>query len=510
MACAVHLGCTSPGPRPAPAPHVEVADAPHASSPAIPNAARAPSAPEVAPIDIGWARRPQISQTARKLNKQALGDHRKGRYEESRDGFARALADSPDYDLARYNLACALSRLGDLVGARRELMTVLRRDLRRFQVRWAGKRADADLGALRTSPHAAAVDEALIALREAYDEAHDTGVPAYFYEHSERYIGLPPHLTGDGEGDWDHYGEQGGTTQLVAGIYLHAPGEAGPHSAPRFLPLTRDTDVAQLDLPRRRALHLHTGIWEPQEYGIEHTQPRAYLVSTSPDPAEDFAAILDVSPEPLGLEFDEGAFDRIGFVQQLRMGWRPEGAAFDLEYSSAEVPENGRLAWVLAPDGRISMMPPAASFEGGLELRRDGAVFFAPAPAGVRLRGRKLRVDGRPDSIPLDRRYEEVFVGPNQQYAVLLQRRHDLNENDGIYVHDATVTRVDLTTGEIEPVAHGDGAGWVVLAPDGALYVETGGTTRRWPTIDAASSSEVMPRLHITMPRDTLVCGGCG
>ena len=75
---------------------------------------------------------------------------------------------------------------------------------------------------------------------------------------------------------------------------------------------------------------------------------------------------------------------------------------------------------------------------------------------------------------------------------------------------DATATRVDLTTGDLAQLAHGPGPGWVTLAPDGALYIETNGTTQRWPTLDAPTAEPTIPDLHLTMPMDRPFCEGCG
>lgn len=500
LACVAFLGCTSPGPRPAPAPEVEVAEAPTAPSPAIPAAAPTPSAPEVSPIDIGWTGRPKISRAARTLNKKALAAHREGRFEESRDGFAQALADSPDHDLVRYNLACALSRLGELDAAQRELLTLLHRDLRRFQTRWRGAKADADLEALRTSPQAAAIDEALPRLREAYDRAHDTGVPAYFFAHTRRYFGFAPGATGD---DYDdEYGEFGGTKQLVAGIYLH--------DVARFVPLTRDTDVAQLDLPRRRAVHVHTGIWEGMSHGIMHEDPTLYFVSTSPNPDEDFATKLDIGPEALGIKVVEEDLIGIGFVDRLHVGWQPQGLAVHLQHWGSEAYKVRHHALRVAGDGTRTELPLPVTFEHGFDLLREGAVFFAPKPGGMRLVRRTLEVEGREAPIRLDRDYQEVFVDEDRKFVVLLGRRHFTDTDDWSDVNDTIVSRLDLTTGKVERLAQGKGAGWVVLGSDGALYVETGGTTQRWPTLDATEPGDTMPELHLTMPRDPAFCENCG
>ena len=60
-------------------------------------------------------------------------------------------------------------------------LRVLRRDLLRFQNRWRGPEADADLETLRTSVPGRELDTLVAGLRTAYETAHDRGIAGYLY-----------------------------------------------------------------------------------------------------------------------------------------------------------------------------------------------------------------------------------------------------------------------------------------------------------------------------------------
>ncbi len=102
-------------------------------------------------------------------------------------------------------------------------------------------------------------------------------------------------------------------------------------------------------------------------------------------------------------------------------------------------------------------------------------------------------------------------AAPDRRFVILLDQRHEMVDSaELVFRNDTTVSRLDVQTGKIERLAEGKGAGWVVLGPDGALYVETGGTTLRWATLDAAHGEPTMEGLHLTMPLDKPFCEGCG
>jgi len=169
---------------------------------------------------------------------------------------------------------------------------------------------------------------------------------------------------------------------------------------------------------------------------------------------------------------------------------------------------------VLGADGTVTRPRPGPALTGTwIDVLEEGGRFDAAAPEGYELAGLSLRVPGRADPIVLDRDYGHVFATKAPDAPVfVMQRRFDVNDSGGRSepIHDATVARVDLAAGATERVAHGDGEGWVVVGPDDAVYIETGGMTQRWATVDAVTPEPTIPGLHLAMPVDSPNCMCCG
>lgn len=450
---------------------------------AQPAKASAPAEFSYTPGQIGWGAIPYPSRAARKHNRKALAAHRKGDYLASKAGFERALATSSTHDMARFNLACAHSRLGELEDAKRELVTLLERDLLRFQGRWRGEEADADLEALRGSEYAEEIDEAVAALRITYDEVQDEGIPAYVYGRVELVV---PKTEAAGGADPDDAPTTGGTSALVAGVYLPA--------VRRFVPLTRGESLALLDLPTRRVVHVrnsYTDGW----YEPTIDDPTLLLRSTSPDPGKQFETKLKMTSKKLRVN-THGLESNLGFVHGLVLAWAPERLVFELWHVDPSEGSRKRTGFI-EHDGTHGFE--ALELEGypRLEMLMEGAVQHAPtAPRPKRTKR------------PRKAQYESVIPGPEGNFAVVVRQRH---ETDADYSHnDATVDRVDLSTGDATRLSRGSGAGWALFDADGALYVETGGATRRWAAVDADASERVLSGVHIAMPRDDQICNLCG
>lgn len=97
--------------------------------------------------DVGYDTVPLMpSSKARRLNAEALKAHRGGDYATALEGFRATLAESPGYDIVRFNAACALAKLGRLDEARQELAALLTADLPSYASKL---RQDEDLAALR-------------------------------------------------------------------------------------------------------------------------------------------------------------------------------------------------------------------------------------------------------------------------------------------------------------------------------------------------------------------------
>jgi len=447
--CAI-AGCTEP-PKALDAPPAQPASAVPAASEVIPEnvATKAPVVPAIEPAEIGFAAAPTVSKKARAANRKALELHRAGDYAGARKGFEAALALSPDHDMARFNLACALARLGEIEASRAELETLLRRDLLRFQGRW---KTDADLEAVRTTKHAPELDALIEGLRTAYDAAHDQGIAAYLYDVEPS----PAQTTFGGE----FLGK--GSSSLISGIWLH--------DARRFVPLGRGGTVAMLDLPNRRLLRAQTSIEELHcNYAVYAT---AELVSTHPDPS------VQPKGEAPDTTEEEPSEDEPDYGPPLSVG-----LSFDEDYDGP---------W--------------------MNVTSEGGKLHTRAPEGYTLRRRRLTVPGRETPIKLDGDYQDIFVtGGPEAPVFLLGRRFDTDyDEELITIFDATVARVDVGTATIERIAHGEGDAWVVVGPDASVYVEIEGSARRWPTATSSKPEATMPGLHLMMPVDPPECMCCG
>jgi len=113
-------------------------------------------------------------------NSDGLKALRKGRPAEAIAPLVAAVADSPSFDMARYNLVCARALLGadpkhttELDRAATDLQDLLRRDLLTFGPRWA---SDPDLASLRSSPHAPTLDALAATLAKTWSEVRARGV----------------------------------------------------------------------------------------------------------------------------------------------------------------------------------------------------------------------------------------------------------------------------------------------------------------------------------------------
>ena len=115
-----------------------------------------------------------VPDAAKAANVAALALHRAGNFEGSLAGFDAALALAPDYLMARFNRACALSRLNrvdDAAAALRELFAL---HLTEFGPRLT---SDEDFARLRAAAAFGPLTEAHDALVAAYAAAAASGVP---------------------------------------------------------------------------------------------------------------------------------------------------------------------------------------------------------------------------------------------------------------------------------------------------------------------------------------------
>lgn len=134
---------------------------------------------------IGYSKIPSPSYKAQKINKKSLRFHRAKNFKKARQGFDQALKLSQgNFPIARYNLACALSRLGMLEESTTQIKKLLEKDFPRFNLRI---KEDEDFKNLRESPYWMDIQEYAKSLRPSWHKAMDLGVPAVIQRVFDEY-----------------------------------------------------------------------------------------------------------------------------------------------------------------------------------------------------------------------------------------------------------------------------------------------------------------------------------
>ena len=176
-------GCDSPESTPEPQPEEPV------EAPTPPR----PATPEPPTCEPGWATPFTPSAANLRQNRRALSKLSGDDLEGARDELVALLADAPDYDSARFNLACTLARLDRDDEARAELETLLCRDLPTNLPR---ARSDDDLRGLRGE-----LDAIAERLLPRYRETE--GTPLVAFGKTEVGAGFEaPHLHWNQSGLW--------------------------------------------------------------------------------------------------------------------------------------------------------------------------------------------------------------------------------------------------------------------------------------------------------------------
>jgi hypothetical protein len=482
------LGACAPDKRPEPAP---TAAAPEVVAPEA-AVVRPAEVPPLVVLDVGLTTRPEIGAAARKANREGLEHHRAGRFVQAQASFANAIAASGDHHLARYNLACALARLGRIDDAVAELDVVLVRDPRRFAARVRG---DADLDAVRGSSAWSELDARIDAALRGYDRALERGVPASFYEYSRpmEHEGRP---------------QSGGTKNLVVGMYLH--------EARRFVPVSHDGEFAFVDREHRRVVRIDGGLCE----GVVHSVGRDVVVTVERaeaiDPAPQRVDLDREGPPAVGAPDIDEIFGHCVFPERTVMVSAAAGLWLDLHWQAPDRIEHRALALQaggLVPD-------PVEPLGPRFDLVVEGAVVWDPVPLGHELRGPRYRPPGATTEVDLGGghrkpRWQSLVASADARFVFVTTIEHwdgpDIDETElGILRH--AVTRVDLTDLRITELARGSGTARTVLGPDGALYVDDGARVRRWRDPGAApeTGEAVMDGLRLAPPLEPPDCGMCG
>jgi hypothetical protein len=439
-------GTTAPG-----APESESAGAsPGAAAGGAPLAARTvPSRPPPRALSIADLGHPcgeaERSDEASAANTAALVAHGAADYAAARDGFARASALAPTWSTPRFNLACALARLGDLEGAAAAIEPALLRDLPETLERLA---QDPDLEPLRAEERAPAFHARVERIRELHRDAVRDGLVASC---GGRY-----------------------------GVYLRA--------SDRFVALSTATgDHGRVDRAHERVAVIAAGIVGESEtdevFALESVSVAPFVPlrggwASSPRSTYSVPAGGTQMADPTELEH-----------------------AFDLRGTEARFERMGCDARWCTVRGRA--LVPAVN---QAELPAGGS--SAP-PAGVSLAADALTIDGaEPIALGAghaDARWHTFALDPSRRHVVVAS--DELVEESGTYVafeqsgdlHHTVFDHVDLETRVVTRLGEADDVGWTVA--DGEdVYTVLGHSVRRWPRFSPTHYVEVGPLVPLPEP----------
>jgi hypothetical protein len=420
------------------------------------------AAPAAVLCAVGFTSDPPISEAARTANANALRVHGPEHYEESERGFAAAIALAPNYRGARFNHACALSRLNRLDEAWSELMPLLCEDLPTYGPRLA---EDEDLAALRER-EGSHIAETLRAMADRYRVAAGTGTPLTAFEHG-------PARADDVGTEWE---------ESQAGVYLPAE-----H---RFLPMgprLRERGLAEPSsgtggyalnatryFPERARVLAILARGSDAEGGPElgPVEVRLYEAATgNPLFTHRFSAVAawvtgSLENENAVVVGYEDLDDQTHFRIDIdgTGGRRTRGATPATGVLSA-----GGVTWEYVQSARLPAEREASST---LELEDGRVVTLGPAPRG----GRWVRTTSQRDVV-----------------LVVTERRGECEVRDR---HE--VERMVLSTGERTVVHAGDGYAIIEEGTDGALYIQVGDDLHRFPNLGSGTGEVLWPGLGIT------------
>ncbi|HEX2729944.1 MAG TPA: hypothetical protein VHM70_00005, partial [Polyangiaceae bacterium] len=383
----------------------------------------------------GFERLPHpVLASAQKANSAALLEHQQQHWEAARAGFERALQLDPTYDLARYNLACALARLERFSDVVSELELLLQRDLPRFGARLS---SDRDLAQFRAS----AIGNDLLArmqtLQTSWLQRARGGV---------RVNAWIAHVPGEGEAEY------------------------------------------------QRPEHLRGGVWLADErrflaLGSEHSDQLMFNV----DPSFEFALSLRGQIDPCSSDF----CPHLGKILLERIDLFDEGAAPNQRIKVGEegypaswlgveaVP--GGLRWrmpIFDPDDWQELGPKLAQPKPAAQRRWFTAERIELTPLGALIAGSPTgwsadhKAVVTPSGVRVEPRPE---LGDSFQIAQLPDGKHALlvandvhceceHTEDSILRHRISI--IDMTSGKLRGWSSGEGAASVRIGPDGSVYLQ--------------------------------------
>ncbi len=409
---------------------------------------------------IGWeVVPPEPIDRAFKANTLGWQKHQKGDWAGSRPYFQEAVDIVSEYDLARYNLACAHSRLNDLDAAMAELTHVLVRDLPRFKRK---SLSDQDLGNLRRSELGTELTRRIELLEKLWADAMQIGAPTLAWrERGESYIGDAQHSQG----------------QLIRpGVWLH--------KAKRFVPALEIIDEAfsgYVDVERQQGVLI---VAKP-------------TVDSPPllEGAQVMVAPLEGAGE--GLRKADVVFDNLATVEVTALAGGVRVRTNTTKSAWRELKAGGlmRSENQLVPDRPVLRVTP------------DGSMLIQYWQDGVTFKNRSLFLGSREIVMqPGHTRANthSLIKDANSQMAVVVAVRAKCSD-DGSELHH-WIDRIDLQSGTSEGLSNEEGAAAAQFARDGGLYLQIGRETIRYPSPTATTFDALPEGVLLAPPMSRPTC----
>lgn len=388
----------------------------------------------VAIEDLGWDEVPEEPpKTAFRSNTEGWKLHEDGNWAGSRAAFAEAVREFPEYDLARYNLACAYSRMGQLEQALETLTDVLVRDFPRFRRR---AREDQDLQRLRSSELRKELAWRLDRIEEAWERALRGGVSAVAWRRLTRTRIAQAQ---DSQGQL-----------LRPGVWVD--------EIRRFLPameLYEGVHAGLVDTVHKQAIVVTAERTEdaPPLFASAHL----YVVPLVPVGDDPYDAVL--------------TYDKLGTIEVHAV---PSGARFRMNHY--------KTAWQVLDAAGVSRDQQELPTRPVLFVTPDGSLLTSPIPEGWTVKNRTVTTpdghDIRVQSVQSISNYRSLVLNADGTQATLVGVRAKCKKEGPDLRH--AVDRLDLTQRRAVPLSEGEGAAAATYGPDGALYVQVDERTRRY------------------------------
>jgi hypothetical protein len=423
-----------------------------------------PPKEEIDPSTLGFASRPnEPSKDANDAMHDALAKHKAKKWADSRALFEKAIAASPDYALAHFDLACAASRLGDMETAKNELESLLLLDFAAFDPRLE---ADDDLATFRASPQGDDLRDRAEKIRAAWLRAANDGVSAVMFRARAGAVDYPAAK----EAQW-----------LRAGVYVP--------STHKFLTLVPDVTAtdAWYDRDAHKAVLVEARIDRCQlDFCPNLKTADVYIFDAlSANPASHATYDDGNFMEGVFVSVLDGGTARarftdcsVSFAGPCDTGWmRIDGKDFRYDASTLPTPRMQMIsnAW----GAELTVMPPDWSLD-----EKSATLKHA---SGKTIALDKLHKDGTSMMI-LDGDRALVETSHNDCDC------EHFPEGDHP-VHDHVVSIVDVAGKSARVWNKGPGVAAIAIDPRGGLYLQVDDEVERWSASSKIESDapEMLP-----------------